>query len=125
MLHVELNCRCSTPTFAVALFIPVGGPVGLWFSCVPLVSLLAARIQSEHATSPVSSLSLCFFGHVIVVPGAATHHVFFTLSMNILFLLPGSSRFSILCPVYPLTVLCTCSDHLSLDFLTLSPNCPT
>ncbi|XP_076734817.1 uncharacterized protein LOC143414406 isoform X1 [Maylandia zebra] len=47
---------------------------------------------------------------------------FFTTSMNLLcglpvFLLPGSSVFNILHPVYALSLLCTCPIHLSLASL--------
>ena len=52
---------------------------------------------------------------------------FFTASTNLLFglplcLLPGSSISSILLPMYPLSLLCTCPNHLNLAFLAFSPS---
>lgn len=46
-------------------------------------------------------------------------HVLHHTSMNflcdlLLFLLPVSSIISILCSLYPLSLLCTCANHLSL-----------
>lgn len=44
---------------------------------------------------------------------------FFTISTNlILLLLPGISIFSILCPIYSLSLLCTCPDYFSITSLT-------
>ncbi|XP_054648940.1 uncharacterized protein LOC129190355 [Dunckerocampus dactyliophorus] len=50
----------------------------------------------------------------------------FTTSINLFFglplgLLPGSSKLSILLPIYSLSLLWTCPNHLSLASLTLSP----
>ena len=52
-----------------------------------------------------------------------------TASINLLFslplpLLPGSSISSILLPMYPLSLLCTCPNHLNLASLVFSPNIP-
>uniref|UniRef100_A0A3P8WWC6 Protease associated domain containing 1 n=1 Tax=Cynoglossus semilaevis TaxID=244447 RepID=A0A3P8WWC6_CYNSE len=41
-----------------------------------------------------------------------------------LFLLPGSSISNILLPMYPLSLLCTCPNHLNLASLAFSPNLP-
>uniref|UniRef100_A0A8C4N0J5 Uncharacterized protein n=1 Tax=Eptatretus burgeri TaxID=7764 RepID=A0A8C4N0J5_EPTBU len=51
-------------------------------------------------------------------------------SMNLFFglpllLLPGGSIFNILLPIYSVSLLCTCPNHLNLASLTLSPNHPT
>ena len=59
-------------------------------------------------------------------------HVFssLTTSMNLVFglpllLLPGNSKHNILLPIYSTFCLCTCSYHLNLASLTLSPICLT
>ncbi|KAF7704815.1 hypothetical protein HF521_021887, partial [Silurus meridionalis] len=54
----------------------------------------------------------------------------FTTSINLLFglclfLLPGGSILSILLLIYPMSLLCTCPNHLNLSSLNLSPKCPT
>ncbi|MBN3293175.1 UIF factor, partial [Polypterus senegalus] len=53
-----------------------------------------------------------------------------TTSINLLlglplFLLPDSSIFNILFPIYPASLFCTCPNQLNLASLTLSPNRPT
>ncbi|KAF7703122.1 hypothetical protein HF521_022129, partial [Silurus meridionalis] len=53
-----------------------------------------------------------------------------TTSINLLlglplFLLPGGSILSILLLIYPMSLLCTCPNHLNLTSLTLSPKRPT
>ncbi|KAF7691354.1 hypothetical protein HF521_011651 [Silurus meridionalis] len=50
----------------------------------------------------------------------------FTTSINLhLFLLPGGSILSILLSIYPMSLLCTCPNHLNLTPPTLSPKRPT
>jgi len=49
----------------------------------------------------------------------------FTTPINLLFglpqgLLPGGSNLSILLPIYSLSIVCTCPNHLSLASLTVS-----
>ena len=51
-----------------------------------------------------------------------------TTSINLLFglplrLLPGSSISSILLPMYPLSLLCTCPNHLNLSSFSSKPSC--
>ncbi|KAF7688101.1 hypothetical protein HF521_014107, partial [Silurus meridionalis] len=53
-----------------------------------------------------------------------------TTSINLLlglplFLFPGGSILSILLPIHPMSLLCTCPNHLNLASLTLSPKRPT
>ncbi|KAF7697330.1 hypothetical protein HF521_005748, partial [Silurus meridionalis] len=53
-----------------------------------------------------------------------------TTSINLLlglllFFLPGGSILSILLLIYPMSLLCTCPNHLNHTSLTLSPKRPT
>lgn len=68
--------------------------------------------------------------HLSILPCYTNHFCMSSLSasMNLLwglphFLLPGSSKFITFCSVYPLSLLITSPNHLSVTFLTLSPNC--
>ncbi|XP_068182162.1 mitogen-activated protein kinase kinase kinase kinase 4 isoform X5 [Antennarius striatus] len=74
------------------------------------------QINSIHLTLSSASSSLT----------PATSMSSFITSINLLFglplgLLPGSSKLSILLPIYSLSLLWTCPNHLSLASLTLSP----
>ncbi|KAF7708794.1 hypothetical protein HF521_017851, partial [Silurus meridionalis] len=78
------------------------------------------RIIRLH--TPLSSTSSSF--------NPTTCMSFLTTSKNLLlvlplFLLPGGSILSILLPIYPMSLLCTCPNHLNLTSLTLSPKRPT
>ncbi|KAI5087280.1 gastrula zinc finger protein XlCGF28.1-like [Silurus meridionalis] len=68
--------------------------------------------------------------HSIVDDHTHPSHTLFTLLLSgkrhkpPLFLIPGGSIFSIYLPIYPISLLCTCPNHLNLTSLTLSPKCP-
>lgn len=72
-----------------------------FYRLVPLGLATADCLLSSHS---ISNILFCRFCGLSLV------------------LLPGSSIFSILCPVYPLYFLCTCPNCLNLASLTLSLN---
>ena len=74
--------------------------------------------QRRTAIHPPPSFSvLCiFFSHTNYL-----HVLSHIIQKSPLCLLPGSSILIILLPIYSLSVLCTCPNHLNLASLTLSP----
>lgn len=95
---------------------PMGSMIILKWYSVYLLLLLAGCFWAHHSKSyPIISSSACLLSQ---------HPWMFTVIF--LFLShPGSLSVSILYPVYALSLLCTCPNHLSLGSLNLSPYCST
>lgn len=67
------------------------------------------------------SCSLCF---CLTISSTSSFECSLSTSVNLLyvhplFFLPGSSIFNIACPIYPLSLLYMCPNHLRLESLTL------
>lgn len=81
------------------------------------------RVSAAAISVSISAYSSIFFCHTNPLD-VLLHH----LSLwSYTFVLSVSSIFAICCPVSPLSLLCTCSNHHSLSFVsnTLNVSCPS
>lgn len=91
----------------------------IFFLVIRLLPLGVATADHLPPTRPITRLLFRDNNHFMSS---------FTTSTNMLcglpiFLQHSSSVFNILCPIYLVSLLCTCSNHLSHVSLALSPNC--
>lgn len=78
----------------------------LLLSAAPFRQFISLHLTLSFASSSITP-NLCMFS--------------FGVYVNLL----CSLTLCVLCPVYPLSLLCTCPNHLRIASLTWSPNCST
>lgn len=108
-VHVELSLKTN-------YLVPSDLPADIIYKSVYIFNFFGL-LHHSGSTHPLPS-----FSSVAVALCTSS----FVTSMNFLCglplsLLPGSSNFKILYPMYQLSFLCTCPNHISLRFQTAQP----